>query len=180
MNAIRTNAPRWAPARRRPMMGAPVLPATAITGPWPELIVTAGVGVGVLHYSLSAKGLKKQAAYYGGLALLGLAIFRFIANSPWGIGGSPGTSSGTSAPLIPTRPLEVTIQDWTYLVNGREVSLEHVVELAQGVPPGSGPAVDITCKASSRASAEVELQRALEAKGVSFRLDYRFCMLREA
>lgn len=180
MNAIRVSAPRWAPARRRPMMGAPLIPSTLIAGPWPEFIVIAGVGVGALYYSGSEKGLKKQVAYYGGLALLGVAVFRFLMNSPWGIGDGPGTSVASDAPVVATRPLEVMIQEWVYLVNGQEVSLERVVELAQATPPGSGPAVKIVCGESSRASVEIQLQRALEAKGISFQFDYKFCTPREA
>ena len=74
--------------------------------------------------------------------------------------------SDDAPPSQPQRPLKVTVRESTYLVNGREVDLAQLGELAAKVPEGSGPAVMIERDPTSRAKAEQDLIQALDERKV--------------
>ncbi|HZN68917.1 MAG TPA: hypothetical protein VFB66_26795 [Tepidisphaeraceae bacterium] len=91
-----------------------------------------------------------------------------------GTGAGSGTGTGTTMPATqaalpqqPQRPLKVTIQESTYLVNGQPVDLATLTQLAAKVPPGEGAAVLVDRSPTSRAKAEKDLLDSLTKQGIS-------------
>ena len=82
--------------------------------------------------------------------------------------GQPESAAATPQPPGPLRPLEVKIEGRDYLVGADRHSLDGIVEMAQKVPAGDGPAVVIRRTASSRASAEESLRGLLRETGIDF------------
>jgi hypothetical protein len=75
---------------------------------------------------------------------------------------SARTASSAERPQTPQRPLRVQIEGTRYLVDGKEVDLAAITQMAKQVPPGDGPVVEVKRNESSRASAEQELKAAME------------------
>jgi hypothetical protein len=90
-----------------------------------------------------------------------------------GAGTSAGGTAATQAVLAtaPTRPMKVTIEESSYVVNGRRLDLEGVTELAGQVPSGDGPAVVVERPGTSRAKAEEDLFNALQKRGIPYMRD---------
>lgn len=131
--------------------------------------------------------MRKRIIIAAAVIGLGAAAIYFSASSFFGSGrgggggGGSGTGSGTGGQVatqaapgeglpgslpqggVGGRPLSVTIDAHKYLVNGREMTLEAVVELASKVPPGQGPAVLVKREPASRAKAEIALREKLES-----------------
>ena len=106
-----------------------------------------------------------------------IALWQFGPRFGWGPGGKgEGNGGATTAnpahlvtdtkPATPKRPLRVTIDGNRYLIDGQETDLATVRKLASQVPPGDGPAVEITRVGSSRVKAEQELKTALDQENV--------------
>jgi hypothetical protein len=85
-----------------------------------------------------------------------------------GTSGHPESAAPATPPAGPLRPLEVMIEGRDYLVGADRCSLDGIVEMAQKVPAGEGPAVVIRRTASSRASAEESLRGLLRRTGIDF------------
>jgi hypothetical protein len=117
----------------------------------------------------------------GGALIAGIvALWQFGPRFGWGPGGrGPGrglldignsavddsaarTASSSQKPLAPQRPLRVQIEGNRYLVDGREVDLPTITQMAAQVPPGEGPAVEVKRNESSRVKAEQDLKVAIE------------------
>lgn len=77
------------------------------------------------------------------------------------------------APVV-GRPLRIEIDGESYQAGGETVTVRRIVELSGAVPDGSGPAVVIVRRESSRAKAEKTLMDALNAKKISFRFENAF------
>jgi len=107
-----------------------------------------------------------------------IALWQFGPRFGWGTGGrgqQPGGSStngnvarpiSATQPATPKRPLRVTIKGESYLIDNTETDLPTVMRLASQVPPGDGPAVEITRAGSSRVKAEQELKDALDKQNI--------------
>jgi hypothetical protein len=119
-----------------------------------------------------------------GLGTIGIAAAAIVAavffRGGGGTGsGGAGTGSGVQtslpnqpmAPSQPQRPMKVTIQENSYVVDGQTVDLVTLVDMANKVPPGSGAAVTVQRSPSSRAKAENDLKDALAKKGIAFTSD---------
>ncbi len=132
-----------------------------------SVVMLLGGATGV-YVSMNTSDPIKTVALVGGVGLLGWGILRLLSFG--GLGGNAGTPGAVEV----GRPLEVTIEGETYLVDGEETSLEALLELAQTVPPGDGPAVVVTLMESSRARAETILKNALDEKGISVKLNVGF------
>jgi hypothetical protein len=128
-------------------------------------------------------------------ALVGVAVLATIlmrgggtgdgAGSGTGPADGTGTGSGTATPAAftstqpsadtppatPQRPMKIVVRGSSYLVDGREVELAKIGELAAQVPAGSGPAVLIEHDPSSRAKAEEDLKAALNQQSIQFATD---------
>jgi hypothetical protein len=118
----------------------------------------------------------------GALIAAIVALWQFGPRFGWGPGGrGPGngqggsdrmgvvddsaarTASSAQKPQQPAqRPLRVQIDGNRYLVDGKEVDLPTVTQMASQVPPGDGPAVEVKRTESSRVKAEQDLKAALE------------------
>ena len=122
-----------------------------------------------------------------GIGLIGVAgvatLLAILFRGGGGTGtGGTGTGQGTgtrasTSPTTqtlaaePTRPLKVRIEESNYVVDGRQVPLESLTDLAAKVPAGSGPAVLVERALSSRAKAEKDLKEALDKKGITHASD---------
>lgn len=84
---------------------------------------------------------------------------------------SPQTQQSPADVTAPQRPLKVTIRESAYLVDGREVDLAQLGELAAKVPEGPGVAVTIERDSTSRAKAELDLIKALDEKDLKHSSD---------
>jgi hypothetical protein len=108
-----------------------------------------------------------------------VALWQFAPRFGWGPGGrgaghGTGTDQTVQSPednahlaasrqvAAPTRPLRVTIDGNRYMVNGKEVDLNTITKMADKVPAGEGPAVEVTRAGSSRVKAEQELKAAID------------------
>jgi hypothetical protein len=114
-----------------------------------------------------------------GVVAAGIVAAVFLRGGGGSGSGGTGAGSGTGAgpttqmalPAQPQRPLKVTIRENNYVVNERPVDLVVLTELADKVPPGTGPAVMIERSPSSRAKAENDLKDALTKKQIPFASD---------
>ena len=116
-----------------------------------------------------------------GLVALGVAAGLFTGFGGFGLGrgGGDGGPEATSAPAKspqpppdtrpkpPTRPLKITIDNRTYFVDDRQVTLEQITEMLGKIPQGPGPAVVVTLADDSRPPAEIELRELLKKHNVS-------------
>ena len=119
----------------------------------------------------------------GGALIAGIvALWQFGPRFGWGPGGKgPGqglmddrntvmdhddssarTASSAQRPQTPQRPLRVQIEGTRYLVDGKEVDLATIGQMARQVPPGDGPAVEVKRNETSRVKAEQDLKAAIE------------------
>jgi hypothetical protein len=111
-----------------------------------------------------------------------VALWQFGPRFGWGPGGrGAGHGRGTDQTsrsvndaaarlaasrqtAAPARPLRVTIDGNRYLVDGKEVDLETISKMADKVPAGEGPAVEVTRNGTSRVKAEQDLKSAIDQR----------------
>jgi hypothetical protein len=118
---------------------------------------------------------KRRGSVRGMIALIGacaLAIGAIFGGGElgwWGDGAGPeapkAETQDTSQPPAPeaaSRPLTVVLDGHQYLVAGKPVALEALADLLQKVPAGTGPAVVVERKTTSRAAAEAALDARLK------------------
>lgn len=120
----------------------------------------------------------------GGAAVIAaiIALWQFGPRFGWGPGGR-GAGNGSGADqtshgvmddaarlaasrqtAAPARPLRVTIDGTRYMVDGKEVDLDAITKMADKVPAGEGPAVEVTRAGTSRVKAEQELKAAIDER----------------
>lgn len=128
-------------------------------------------------------------------ALVGVAVLATIlmrgggtgegAGSGTGPADSSGTGTGNATPAsafqsptqpsaepaAPQRPMKIVVRGSTYVVDGREVDLAQIPELAARVPEGPGVPVLIEHDPTSRAKAEEDLKAALSQHSIQFATD---------
>jgi hypothetical protein len=75
------------------------------------------------------------------------------------------------ASFTPERPIQVTVHESSYVVNGQSLELKQVTDLVARVPAGAGPAVTIERDPTSRAKAETDLKEALDQQKVPYTSD---------
>ena len=122
----------------------------------------------------------------GGALLAGIvALWQFGPRFGWGPGGGRGpgqggtdrlgivdpqqqddsaarTASAAQKPQPAQRPLRIRIDGNRYLVDGREVDLPTLTQMATQVPPGEGPAIQVERNETSRVKAEQDLKAAID------------------
>lgn len=129
-----------------------------------------------------AKG-RSSPKVIGGAAVIAaiIALWQFGPRFGWGPGGR-GAGNGSGADqtsqsvddaarlaasrqtAAPARPLRVTIDGTRYMVDGKEVDLDTITKMADKVPAGEGPAVEVTRAGTSRVKAEQELKAAIDER----------------
>ncbi|CAA9395621.1 MAG: hypothetical protein AVDCRST_MAG64-1522 [uncultured Phycisphaerae bacterium] len=82
--------------------------------------------------------------------------------------GSARTQPAQPENATPQRPMKIVVRGSSYFVDGREVKLEQIGELAAKVPEGEGIPVLIEHEPTSRAKAEEDLEAALTERGINF------------
>ena len=125
------------------------------------------------------------------LAFVVLAAILLGFGSDWFSGTGEGNGSSESQPPTPppitpaeisdtpstpavTRPMRIEIDGESCRMGEKTVTVEQIVELAVAVPEGTGPAVVLVRKASSRAKLEKTIKEALTAKKITFRFENDF------
>ena len=125
------------------------------------------------------------------IAFIVLAAILLGFGSNWFSGTSEGNGSSetqtpTPPPITPAeisnppstpavvRPMRIEIDGESCRMGEETVTVERIVELAATVPEGTGPAVVLVRKESSRAKVEKAIKDALNAKKISFRFDNDF------
>lgn len=119
-----------------------------------------------------------------GLVALGLAAGLFGKFGGFGLGDGDGAgdSSATSAPADrakpseppdtrprpPTRPLRITVDNLSYFVGGRKVTLAEITDMLAKIPAGPGHAVEVKFADDSRPTAEIDLRKLLKERNVPF------------
>ena len=139
---------------------------------------------------------KTMAAGVTITALVGVAVLATILmrgggtgeGAGSGTGPADGTGTGTGdatpasalqsstqpsddAPTTPQRPMKIVVRGSSYVVDGREVALDQIDDLAAKVPEGPGVPVLIEHDPSSRAKAEEDLKAALNQHSIQFATD---------
>lgn len=124
-----------------------------------RLIVVAVIGG--LVYLLSLLGLGWGGGGGGGGRTNGGASSTRPAATQTADATTRPASTQPPQPKVP-RPLEIVIEDRSYLVQGKPVSLEELERMLRQIPEGSGPAVMVNRLPSSRAQTESILRLKLE------------------
>lgn len=70
-----------------------------------------------------------------------------------------------------TRPMKVIVRESSYFVDGRQVDLAQLVDLAEKVPDGPGVPILIEREPTARAKAEEDLKAALNQRSIVFGTD---------
>ena len=145
--------------------------------------------------SATTRSGKTVAAGVTIAALVGVAVLATIfmrgggtgegAGSGTGPADGAGSGTGNATPAsalqsstqpaadeapttAPTRPMKIVVRGSSYVVDGREVDLMQIAELAEKVPDGPGVPVLIEHDPTARAKAEEDLKSALNERGIKF------------
>lgn len=133
-----------------------------------------------------AAGMRLAPRPRGGVLLLFALIALGVAAALFGKfggffggSGSPGEGDGEAPATRPqrpppdtqpppvTRPLEITVREKGYVVQGRQVSLEQIEAMLDKIPDGSGPDVQVFLADDSRPPREIALRKLLKKHSVT-------------
>ena len=129
-----------------------------------EAALMGAGGIGSLLLAGKSSEPVKTSAEILGYGLIGFGILNLIG----GIGVGTGTEEDPDAAPPANQPLQVRIVEREYLINGRAVPLERVLELAQTIQVETGPQVVITRDGTSRAGTENAIEVALAELGITW------------
>ncbi len=151
----------WIPAH--PRMGMAQAGNTGSGGGLTTFLLMEAAGLGSLLFSGSADQPVRSLGQVGGVALMGLGFLSLM-----------GTRASAQESSPDALALAVLIDGHDYVVDGKVVSLTHVLELSEAILDSVAPAVIITRQNNSRARSEVHLINGLKERSISFQIVNNF------